>query len=253
MVFYMLQTLCSYYFKSYDLFNKEASEEDKDAEDNSLVNKMVMKLNISEKDFMLIREEIKNLKVQLEDPVEEAARRELRDLEAGAASLLNELKKQQDCVKEKENYKNELHDKIAKLLSNNDVLKARIKKAQADILRMKHVVENQTITLEDKKRIESECIELQETIRMNEAFCDALSKNIYSDDLKIAKLKNELNSKCIEYNLSIMEYANDLPDLDHLKMPMKFLHKDTDIRMQVSSVASIPLHILEFMGLIPYP
>jgi cell division protein FtsB len=142
MVFYMLQTMCSYYFKCYDLFNKEASKEGKDAEDNCLVSKMVTKLNISNKDFMLITEEIKNLKEQLEDPVEEAARREMRDLEAGAASLLNDLKKQQDCVKGKENYRNELRDKIAKLYSNNDVLKTRIKKVQADISRMKHVVSN---------------------------------------------------------------------------------------------------------------
>jgi hypothetical protein len=34
---------------------------------------MVTKLNISDKDFMLFREEIKNLKVQLVDRVEEAA------------------------------------------------------------------------------------------------------------------------------------------------------------------------------------
>jgi hypothetical protein len=54
-------------------------------------------------------------------------------------------------------------------LTKNDVLKARIKKVQAEIPRMKHVVNNQTITLDDKK-LESDCRELEETIQLNQDF-----------------------------------------------------------------------------------
>jgi hypothetical protein len=72
----------------------------------------------------------------------------------------------------------ELQDKIAKLNSNHEVLKARNEKRQADISRMKHIVDNHRITTEDKKRIESECRQLEETIRVNQACCDAWSKSV---------------------------------------------------------------------------
>jgi chromosome segregation ATPase len=231
--------MCSYYFKCYDLFNKGASEEDMVAEDSRLVHEMVKKLKISDEDFTPIREEIKNLKVQLEDPEEEAARREMRDLDTEAISLQNELEKQQDLVQKRYSYRNELQDKITKLNFKHDMLKARNEKRQADISKMKHVVDNQRITLEDKKRIESECRQLQETIRVNQACCDAWSKAVYADDLKIAKMKNELTSKCIAYNTSIMENRNALPELDAFKMPMNFLHKDTELIMQVRSTVTV--------------
>jgi SMC interacting uncharacterized protein involved in chromosome segregation len=227
--------MCSYYFKCYDLFNKGASEEEIAAEDSKLIQEMVKKLNISDKDFISVREEIANLKAQLEDPEEEAAQRELAELETEVASLQNDFKKQQDCVRKRDAYRNELQDNIAKLSSSNDMLEARIEEVRADISRMLHVVENQSITVEDKKQIETECRQLEETIQVNQACCDAWSKTVYADDLKIAKLKNELNSRCIVYNTTVMEYSNALPELDFFKIPMNFLHKDADLTMQVSA------------------
>jgi hypothetical protein len=97
--------MCSYYFNCYDFFNKGASEEDMAAEDSRLFHNMVMKLKISNEDFTLITEEIKNLKTQLEE--EEAAHREMRELEAEAVSLQNKLEKQ-DLVKKRYSYRNEL-------------------------------------------------------------------------------------------------------------------------------------------------
>jgi SMC interacting uncharacterized protein involved in chromosome segregation len=226
--------MCSYYFKCYDLFNKGASEENMAAEDNQLIQEMVKKLNISDRDFINITEEIRNLKMQLEDAEEEVARREMRELETEFASLQNDLKKQQDCLQKRDTYRNELQDNIAKLLSSNDTLRANIEKVKADISRMSHVVDNQSITLEDKKRIETECRELEETIQMNQACCDAWSKNVYADDLRIAKVKNELNSKCIAYNTSLMEHSNAIPELNFFKMAQNFLHRDADLTMQVS-------------------
>jgi kinetochore protein NDC80 len=224
----------SYYIKCYDLFNKGASEEEMAIEDHQLIQEMVKKVNVSDKDFECIRKEIENLKAQLEDPEEVAAQREMRELETEATSLQNDLKKQQDYVQKKDAYRNELQDNIAKLSSNNDVLKAHTENVRSDISRMLQIVDNQNITVEDKKQIETECRELEETIKMNQACCDAWSKTVYADDLKIAKMKNELNSKCIAYNTSIMEHSIALPGLDCFKMPTSFLHRDADLIMQVS-------------------
>jgi nicotinate-nucleotide pyrophosphorylase len=95
------------------------------------------------------------------------------------------------------------------------------------------MVDNLCITVEDKKQIECECRQLEETIQMNQACCDAWSKIVYLDDLKIAKMKNELNSKFIAYNTSIMEHSNAIPGIDIFKMQMNFLHGDADLFMQV--------------------
>ncbi|XP_023725049.1 kinetochore protein NDC80 homolog isoform X3 [Cryptotermes secundus] len=226
------QTMFSYYIKCHDLFNKGASQENMATEDSQLIQEMVKKLSISDKDFECITKEIENMKGQLEDPEEVAAQREMRELETIAASLQNDVKKQQDCVQKKDAYRNELQDNIAKLSSNNDMLKAHTEKVRADILRMLHIVDSQSITVEDKKQIETECRQLEETIQMNQACCDAWSKTMYADDLKIAKVKNELKSRCIAYNTSIMEYSNALSGLDCFKMQMTFLHRDADLFMQ---------------------
>lgn len=227
------QTIFSYYIKCHDLFNKGASQENMATEDSQLIQEMVKKLNISDKDFDCIRKEVESLKVQLEDPEEEGAEREMRELETEAASLQNDLKKQQECVQKKDAYRKEVQDSITKLSSNNDMLKAQTEKTRADISRMLHIVDNQSITVEDKKQIETECRQLEETIQMNQACCDAWSKTVYADDLKIAKVKNELNRRCIAYNTSIMEYRNAVPGVDLFEMQMNFLHKDADIMQQI--------------------
>jgi SMC interacting uncharacterized protein involved in chromosome segregation len=159
----------------------------------------------------------------------------MRELETEAASLQNDLKKQQDCVQKKDAYRKEVQDNITKLSSKNYMLKAHTEKVRADISRLLHVVDNQSITLEDKKQIDTECRQLEETIQMNQACCDVWSKTVYADDLKIAKVKNELNSRCIAYNTSIMEYSNALPGVDFFKMQMNFLHRDAHLIIQVSA------------------
>jgi chromosome segregation ATPase len=206
-----------------------------DTEDSQLIQMMMKKLNINDRDFECITKETENLKAQLEDLQEEAAWREMRELETEVASLQNDVKKQQDSVQKKDAYRNEVQDNIAKLLSINSMLKAHIEKVRAEISRMSHVVDNQSMTVEDKKRVETECRQLEEFIQMNQACCDACSKTVYADDLKIAKVKNELNGRCIAYNTSIMEYSNALPEIDLFKMQMNFLHRDADVMMQVST------------------
>jgi SMC interacting uncharacterized protein involved in chromosome segregation len=239
-----------YYVKCHDLFNKGASEENIATEDSLLIQEMVKKLNISNEDFDCIRMEVENLIAQLEDPEEEAAQREMEELEAKAASLQNDLKKQQVCVQEKDAYRKELQDNIAKLSSSNDMLKVHTEKARAEISRMLHIVDSQSITVEDKKQIETECRQLEETIQMNHACCDAWSKTVFADDLKIAKVKNELIRRCIAYNTSIMEYSNAVPGVDSFKIQMNFLHKDADLIMQVSAkcIAVCGSHFFSIFG-----
>jgi chromosome segregation ATPase len=132
----------------------------------------------------------------------------MRELETEFARLQNDVRKQRDYNQKKAAYRDELQDDIAELRSNNDMLKAHLEKVRADNVRMSCVVDNQSMTVEDKKRVETECRELEEAIQMNQACCDAWSKTLYADDLKIAKVKKELKSKCIAYNTSIMEYSN---------------------------------------------
>lgn len=215
-------------------------------EDSKLIQEMVKKLNISDKEFECVTKEIENLKALLEDPQEEAARREMRELESEVASLQNDVKKQQDCVQKKDAYRNEVQDNIAKLLSNNDMLRAHTEKVRADISKMLRVVDSQSITVEDKKQIETECRQLEETIQMNQACCDAWSKTVYVDDLKIAKLKYELKNKCIMYNTSIIEHVNALPELDFFKVQLKFLQRDADVIMQVNMKITINLFVVDF-------
>jgi SMC interacting uncharacterized protein involved in chromosome segregation len=243
MVFYVLQAMFFHYIKCFAIYNSDRRE-DIDAEDSYLAHEMEKKLNISDSESLLIEDKINNLKTQLEDPEEAAARAEMRELDAAAADILNDSKKQQDCIQKRIACRSEWQDKIKKLSSDNDMLDKNIEKLRADISRMKHVVDNQSISPDDKKRIESECRQLEEAFQMNWACCDAFSKTVYADELKIAKMKNEWNSKCIAHNTSILEHRNNLPELDALKMPMNFLHRDTVVIMQVKFTLTIQLAFL---------
>jgi SMC interacting uncharacterized protein involved in chromosome segregation len=228
--------MLSYYFKCYELFNKEDSE-NMAAEDSSLYQKMEKNCNISDKDIMSMTEEIEKLKIQLEAAVEEGetAQAALIEQERAVTSFQSDLKKLQNCVQENYTYLDELENSIDKRSSKLNGLSESIERTKADILRKRDIVDNQTVTHEDKKRMETECRELEESIDIDRACCDTYLKSIYADDLQIAKIINESKSRNVAYNTTLIEYSNMLPDLNLLNMPVNALHRDTDKIMQVST------------------
>jgi len=54
-----------------------------------------------------------------------------------------------------------------------------------------NIVDNQSITFEDRKQTEMEYRKLEESTDMAWACCDTHLKSVYRDDLQIAKLMNE--------------------------------------------------------------
>jgi hypothetical protein len=48
-----------------------------------------------------------------------------------------------------------------------------ISSAKADLLRMRHIVDNQSITLEKRKQTKQEYRELEESTEIDQACCDA--------------------------------------------------------------------------------
>ena len=225
--------MLSYYLKCYELFNKGESTA---VEDSQLYHEMEKKCNISDKDIMSLTEELEKLKIQLQAAVEEreAVDAEMLEQKRIVSSFQNDLKKLEDSVQKKYTYRDELQDCIDKRSSKVTGLSEHFKNVQADILRMKHTVDNQTFTLEDKKRIETECRELEESIHMDRACCDTYLKAVYADDLQIAKMTNESKSRNVAYSASIVECSHVLPDLNILNMPVNVLHRDADQTMQVS-------------------
>jgi len=64
---------------------------------------------------------------------------------------------------------------------------------------MRHIVDNQSITLEERKQAKQEYRELEESIEIDRACCDAYLKSAYADDLQIARLRSESRANDIAY------------------------------------------------------
>jgi hypothetical protein len=67
-----------------------------------------------------------------------------------------------------------------------------------------HIVDNQNITLEDKKQTEMEYKELEESTDMDRACCDTCLTSVYADDLQIAKLMNESKTNKVAYSATVL-------------------------------------------------
>jgi SMC interacting uncharacterized protein involved in chromosome segregation len=246
--------MLSYYFRTYELFNKE-DVENMAVEDSWLHREMEKKCNVSDKDIMSMTKEVEKLKVQVEAVVkeEEAAQLAVAEEEKPLKSLQTDLKKLQNFVQAKYTYISELEDSIEKWSSKLNGLNERIESAKADILRMRHVLDNQSITLEDRKQAEKEYRELEESIEMDRACCEAYLKSVYADDLQIARLIKESRANNVAYSATLIEYSSMVPELNALNISVNPLHKDADQNMQVSikvtehscSAFDTPFHLLE--------
>jgi len=227
--------LC-YYFKTYELFNKEDSES-MAVEDSRLHQEMEQKCDVNEKDITSMTREVEKLKVQVEAAVteDEAAHLAMTEEERAVTSFQSDLKKLQNFVQAKYSYLSELEDSIEKRFSKLNGLNERIESAKAESLRIRHILDTQSITLEDRKQAEKEYTESEESIEMDRACCDAYLKSVYADDLQIAKLINESRANSVAYSAALIEHSSTVPELNVLNVPFNPLHKDADQTMQVST------------------
>lgn len=99
-------------------------------------------------------------------------------------------------------------------------------------MRMRHIVDNRKVTLEETKQAEQEYRELEESIEIDWACCDAYLKSVYADDLQTAKLRSESRAKNVAYSATLIEYSYKDPELNILNMSVDPLHKDADQTMQ---------------------
>jgi SMC interacting uncharacterized protein involved in chromosome segregation len=226
------KTMLSSYFKTYELFKKEDSENT--AVEDSRPHQMEKICNVSEKDTMSMSKEVKKLKIQVEAAVieEEAVQLAVAEQERAVTSFQNDLKKLQNFVQEKYTYLSELEDSTDKWSSKPNRLSECIKSIKADILRMRHTVDNQSITLEDRKQAEQEYRELEESTEMDRACCDAYLKMVYADNLQIAKLRSELRTNDVAHSATLIEYSYKVPELNLSNVSGNPPHKYADQTMQ---------------------
>lgn len=67
-----------------------------------------------------------------------------------------------------------------------------------------NIVDNQSITLEDRKQTETEYRKLEESTDMDRAYCDSYLKLVYADNLQIAKLMNESKTNEVADNATLI-------------------------------------------------
>jgi len=149
--------------------------------------------------------------------------------ERTVTSFQNDLNKLLNFVQEKYTYLSELEDSMDKRSSKLKRLSECIESSNANILRMRHIVDNQSITLEEKKQAEQEYRELEESTEIDRACCDAYLKSVYADDLQIAKLRSESRANNVVYSATLIEYSYMVLELN---ISVNLLHKDADQTMQ---------------------
>jgi len=181
-----------------------------------------------------MEKEIEKLTIQVEGAVieEEAAQLAVAEQERAVTSFQNDLKKLENFVHEKYTYLSKLEDNIDKWSSKPNRLSERIESAKADILRMRHTVDNHSITLEERKQAEQEYREMEESTEMGTACCDACLKLVYADDLQIAKLRRDSKANSFAFSAALIEYSYKVPELNLLNMSVNALHRDADQTMQ---------------------
>jgi chromosome segregation ATPase len=181
-----------------------------------------------------MKKEVEKLTIQVEGAVieEEAAQLAVAEQERAITSFQNDLKKLKNFVQEKYTYLSKLEDSIAKWSSKPNRLSERIESVKADILRMRHTVDNQSINLEETKQAEQEYRELEESTEMGSACCNACLKLVYADDLQIAELRSDSKAISVAYSATLIEYSYKVPELNLLNVSVNPLHRDADQTMQ---------------------
>ncbi|XP_069681700.1 kinetochore protein NDC80 homolog [Periplaneta americana] len=212
-------TMFDYYMKSFDLYNKAASSEVIDTQFN---RDMSAKIGISNTDIEDLEADIQKLNVELADP-EQIAEEQEEDEKLNELSELENKEKLLAMTKlNRDNYRKELEKTKVALLQSIQTLNTHKQNTLSNISRLSDLVKNQRISMEDKRKIEADIMELENTnIELQNQF-DLWSKKVYSDDLQIAKLSSDLNNRKTKHEELLLEHASTIPELSDFRVTVTY-------------------------------
>lgn len=209
----------------------KAWNDEKLDEENELLERYLRdietQLGISEEDITLARQELEEETRKLQMMEEELAKvdEEVERLQTISSSLQAKELKQANDIATKEKYVKKLTAETDQMNAEYRTLNEQIRQADKQHKELISIVKDQPMSKIEKEQIVKKCTEIQNYIHEFDEHLKDYQKELYTLDIKMASLNNNLNKTVLAYNKEIfMHIDNDIGvNFNELKLPEKGL------------------------------
>lgn len=150
---------------------------------------------------------------------------EVKHLEEVLRSLQNDERKQVNDIKAKEEYIECINVEIGQINSECTVLCEQIRLQNVQKNELLSVIKQQRMSKTERDKIVEKCTEIQNYMTQFDEHLQDIQKELYTMDIKLASINNNLTKTILKYNKEIFMHLNvDIGvNLEELKMPEKGL------------------------------
>lgn len=210
----------------YKAWNDEKLDEEAELLEQYLQNILVQQ-GITDDDIAQADKELKEEEMKLQMHEDESRKlnekiehlqRELASLRAKESKQLNDIKTMEDCI-------NKLSTETNQLNTEREILNDQIRIGNIQHEELISIVKNQPMTKTEKENIVKKCTEIQNYIHQFDEHLKDYEKEVYTLDIKLATINNNLNIAILAYNKKVfMHVSNDVGlNFDELTLPEKGL------------------------------
>ncbi|XP_014488837.1 PREDICTED: kinetochore protein NDC80 homolog [Dinoponera quadriceps] len=208
--------------ESYQAWNEEKLDRENELLDKYLRD-IEIQWGVSEEDVTLARRELEEETRKFQAMEEESRKvdEEVDHLQTILFSLQAKESKQVNDVMTKEEYIKRITAETGKLSAEHKTLNEQILQAEEQHKELVSIVRDQPISKAEKETILKKCTELQNYIHDFDEHLRDYQKELYTLDIKLASISNNLNKTVLAYNKEIFMYIdNDVGlDFNELKLP----------------------------------
>ena len=213
------------FFSMLDFYN--AWNDAKLEEEESMIEKYLRELEdqqgVSEEDLNTARFELEEEIAKLQVAEENANRvdEEVKQLQAVLLSLQKDEAEQLSDISAKEEYIKKINFDTDQMNAKRDAFREQIRLQNEQHDELLSVIKRQPMSKAERDKIVEKCSEIQNYMDQFNEYVQDLQKHLYTMDIKLASINNNLTKKVLTYNKEIfMHLSGDIGvDLEELKMP----------------------------------
>lgn len=210
----------------YNAWNDEKLDEENELLEKYLRN-IETERGINEEDVTIAHKKVEEETRKLQ-MIEEESRKvdeEVERLQTILSSLEAKESKSFNDIRSKEEYIKRITTETNQLNAEHKNLNKQIQQANKQYKELVYVVKEQPMSKVEKEKIVKKCTEIQNYIHGFDEHLKEYQKELYTLDIKLASINNNLNKMVLAYNKEIFMYMdNDIGvNFNELKLPEKGL------------------------------
>ncbi|XP_011151321.1 kinetochore protein NDC80 homolog isoform X2 [Harpegnathos saltator] len=210
----------------YEMWNEEKLDEETELLEKYLRD-IEAQWGISEKDVALARRELEEETRKLQTVERESMEvdEEIERLQTMLSSLQAKESKQVNDIATKEKYIKQLTAETDQLDTEHKMLNNQVQQLNKQQKELLTIVKDQPMSKAEKEKIVQKCTEVQNFIHGFDEHLKDYQKELYTLDIKLASINNNLNKMVLAYNKEVFMYVdNDVGmDFNELRLPEKGL------------------------------